>query len=260
VNGFVSRLNLVSDVSAADWVRDRIDTFGPVVGGMLPIGFDAYAKVLHPARGPGNVRIRWSEVADWSGRVLDQDAWFEDLSVPIDADDRGPLPWEQEPPLGEIPEDLLAVLVELLARHTASTHGWFCLWNGWACVHGSMTKTIAWPDDHPPPPGTPTSYRASPAFPETILEGPKVQLPHRDYLLFEGPLDAANELGATVPWGSFTTFERQPPSLWWPDDHAWCAANEIDASFTCIGGSVPLIDELLNHRDLEVLSVTRRVL
>jgi hypothetical protein len=54
------------------------------------------------------------------------------------------------------------------------------------------------------PPGTPTSYRASPAFPETILKGPKVQLPNRDYLLFQGPLDAADELGATVQWGSAT--------------------------------------------------------
>jgi hypothetical protein len=119
-----------------------------------------------------------------------------------------------------------------------------------------MMKTIAWPADHPPPPGTPANYRASPAFPETILKGPKVQLRNRDYVLFEGPLDAANELGATVPWGSFTMFERQPPSLSWPDDHAWCAANGIDASFTCIGGPVPLIDELLNHQDLEVLPVT----
>jgi hypothetical protein len=41
--------------------------------------------------------------------------------------------------------------------------------------------------------------------------------------------------------------------LWWPDDHSWCAANEIDASFTCIGGSRSLIDELLRHPDLETL-------
>jgi hypothetical protein len=43
--------------------------------------------------------------------------------------------------------------------------------------------------------------------------------------------------------------------LWWPDDRAWCAGNEIDASFTCIGGSRALIDELLARHDLEVLEL-----
>jgi hypothetical protein len=259
MSGFVSRLNLVSDVSAGAWVRDRINDFGPVIGGMLPIGFDAYAKVLHPALGPGEARTRWSEVAAWTGQLLDQNTWFQDLSQPIDPDDRRPTPWQQEPTLGEIPEDLLAVLTDVLSGHTTSTHGWFCLWDGWACVHGSMVRSMSWPVDRPAAPGTPTSYRASPAFPPNVLEGPKVRLSSRDYLLFQGPLDAANELGANVPWGSFTTFERQPPSLWWPDDHAWCAATEIDASFTCIGGAGQLIDELLNHEDLEVLRVTPSV-
>jgi hypothetical protein len=37
------------------------------------------------------------------------------------------------------------------------------------------------------------------------------------------------------------------------------AANEIDASFSCIGGAGQLIDELLNHEDLEVLRVTTGV-
>jgi hypothetical protein len=256
MNDFVARVRVVCDVAAAEWVRERIDNFGPVVGGMLPVGFDAYAKVLHPALGAGEAKIRWSEVAGWSGQALDQDAWFQDLSVPPDGERRGPQPWVQEPVRGEIPEDLMTVFTELLGRYTTSTNGWFCLWEGWGSVHGSMTRTIAWAVDHPPPPGMPTSYRASPAFPQAVLDGPKVRLPGRDYLLFEGPLDAANELGVNVPWGSFTTFERQPPSLWWPDDHAWCAANDIDASFSCIGGTVPLIDELLKHPDLEVLPIT----
>jgi hypothetical protein len=84
-----------------------------------------------------------------------------------------------------------------------------------------------------------------------------VHLPTRDYFLFEGPIDAAGELGAEVSWrpGGKHTFERQTPSLWWPDDHAWCAANEIEASFTCIGGTRELIDELLEHPGLEVLEL-----
>lgn len=257
MNEFVSRLNVVDGVSPADWVRERIDDFGPVVGGMLPRGFDAYAKVLHPAIGANDAKVRWFEVARWSGQLLDQDAWFEDVSVPIDGEARGPQPWTQEPRRGEIPEDLLAVVIDVLSRHTSSAHGWFCLWDGWATVQGSMQMTMGWLGDHPPLPGTPSGYQASPAFPPSVLDGPKVRLPHREYLLFEGPLDAANELGVDVPWGPFTMWERQPPSLWWPDDCVWCAANEIDASFTCVGGSTLLIDELLQHAGLEVLPVSR---
>jgi hypothetical protein len=120
-----------------------------------------------------------------------------------------------------------------------------------------MSMTVGWPEDNPPPPGTPSEFDAEPAFPPEILDGPKVHMPAREYLLFEGPLDAPGELGAEVSWspGGQRTFEHQTPSLWWPDDRAWCAANEIDASFTCIGGSRALIDELLGHRELEVLEL-----
>jgi hypothetical protein len=47
----------------------------------------------------------------------------------------------------------------------------------------------------------------------------------------------------------------KPPACGWPDDHTWCAGNEIDASFTCIGGSRALIDELLADTELEVVEL-----
>jgi hypothetical protein len=178
------------------------------------------------------------------------------LSVRSARVDRGPRPWQHDPQLGEVPEELLAVLVQVLSRHTTSTDGWFCMWDGWGTINGSMTKAIAWAADHAPPSGTPTTFHASAAFPPSVLDGPKVRFPGRNYLLFVGPLDAANELGVEVPWGSFATWERQPPSIWWPQDQAWCAANEIDASFTCIGGPTSLIKELLQHPDLEVIAIT----
>jgi hypothetical protein len=85
-------------------------------------------------------------------------------------------------------------------------------------------------------------------------------LPTREYLLFEGPLAAVAELGGFVTWdpGEDRSFERQTPSLWWPDDRVWCVGNEIDASFTCIGGSRALIDELLADPELEVLELDPR--
>lgn len=267
---FGSRLALAGDVSPADWVQERIDTFGPVVGGMLPRGFAAYAQILHPAFN-GDRPVRWAEVAAWAGRPLEPAAWFQDICVPAPDRGDGPAPWTEEPRNGEIPAKVLAVLTEILLGHTTARRGWFCLWEGWGFVHGSMSRGTAWPVDNPPPPGTPSHFEALPAFPSEVRDGPKVLLPHREYLLFEGPLEAAGELGGTVSWrpvddagnpiGSAfakpldTSSETHTPSLFWPSDHAWCAANEIDASFTCVGGSRALIEAMLNQPELEVMPV-----
>lgn len=74
----------------------------------------------------------------------------------------------------------------------------------------------------------------------------------RSYVMFEGPIDAAIELGGWVDWGQHPEFIRQSPNIWWPDDHAWCVASEIDYEFTYVGGSRELIDDLLALSCLEV--------
>jgi hypothetical protein len=238
----------VADTSPADWVRDRIGDFGSGVCGVLPHGYDAYARLLHPASSPGNVPVRWSEVAAWAGRTLGPEDWFEDIASPANGVEPGPRPWNGEPAEDKIPEHKLAVLCEVLARHTSSEHGWFCLWDGWGNLSGHMSVVLGYPADNLPPPGTPSRFQASPASPEEVLNGPRVELPHREYLLFEGPLEAVNELGGSISHGPYRRVETQPPNLFWPYDHAWCVATEIDFDFTCFGGTPTLIDELLTVR------------
>ena len=166
-------------------------------------------------------------------------------------------PWADAPREGKIPDEVLGRLTPVLARHTSSEHGWFCLWEGWGFLTGSMSRIVAWHVDHQPPPGTPSHYQSRPALTPEERKRAKVHLPTRDFYLFEGLLAAACELGAFVTWepGGGREFERQTPSIWWPDDRAWCAGNEIDSTCTCIGGSRSLIDELLAHPDLEVLEL-----
>jgi hypothetical protein len=41
-------------------------------------------------------------------------------------------------------------------------------------------------------------------------------------------------------------------NLWWPDDHAWCVATEIDLDSTYVGASEACIEELLANSELEV--------
>jgi hypothetical protein len=41
-------------------------------------------------------------------------------------------------------------------------------------------------------------------------------------------------------------------NLWWPDDHAWCVATEIDLDSTYVGASEACIEELLANSKLEL--------
>lgn len=80
----------------------------------------------------------------------------------------------------------------------------------------------------------------------------RVKLPYREYLLFEGPLDAATEIGWFMPNGHFVP---QSPNLFWPRDHAWCVASEIDLFCTLVAGSNRLADKLLAEPILETWRV-----
>jgi hypothetical protein len=89
-------------------------------------------------------------------------------------------------------------------------------------------------------------------FRSAVQNPTRVQLPNRNYLLFEGSLEAAIEIGWTMPGG---TFVPQSPNLFWPSDHAWCVASEIDLFCTLVAGSNALITELAGEPRLEVLRV-----
>jgi hypothetical protein len=253
---FVPRLSLATDVSQAAWLAETALQHG-VAASFVPTGLEAYAQVLHPAETSEGDPVRWRAVADWLQVPLLSGVWFQDLEELAAGRPERDRPWVLAPQEGEIPGDVLDRLTPVLNRHTRSEHGWFCLWDGWGFLTGSMSRVVAWHIDHQPPAGTPSRYHTRPAFPSEAHKSSKVHLPTRDYFLFEGPLTAISELGAVVTWepGGERSFEPQTPSLWWPDDRAWCAGNEIDSTCTCIGGSRALIDELLGHADLEVLEL-----
>lgn len=47
----------------------------------------------------------------------------------------------------------------------------------------------------------------------------------------------------------------QTASLWWPDDHAWCVATEVDHDSTYVGCSPGCLDALLGEPALEVFAI-----
>jgi hypothetical protein len=163
--------------------------------------------------------------------------------------------------VGELAPDLLAALCEVLEPHTSTAaRCWFCLWEGWGWVGGRPSAALIG--------GPGSEFKLGPAFPPEVMDGPRVRLPGRDYILFEGPLNAATEMGqryaeqiaAAHPDVDLEArgidvdaFTPQSPSLFWPDDRSWCVATEIDLDSTYVGGSQALVDAILADSQFEPL-------
>jgi hypothetical protein len=135
--------------------------------------------------------------------------------------------------LAQIDPGLLATLCTILGEHTGSPLAcWFCIWVG-----------LGWLRDDPN-----AETELAPNLLEALRNTSRLRFPWRDYLLFEGPLDAATEFGWTLAGARFVP---ESPNLFWPQDHAWCVATEVDLPFTLVAGSNALAEHLIGHARLE---------
>lgn len=228
------------DVSAASWIVDRLHPFASDLGSIVPEGFEAYARVLHPAwreESDRRVKVRWSQLARTAGVTLQSTTRFEQLEVSAASHDA------EEPLVGTLELEQLNVLVELLASFTTTAQScWFGVWEGYGWMHGppATVRLVA----HPP------GMSSAPPMPEWDLPdppppGPRMQIPGRALVLYSGPIEAAT---------AFCDFPAlQSPNLWWPHDRAWCVATEIDFRSTYLGAARGLIDRVLNDERLEAL-------
>src|SRR6185437_16494782 len=98
-----SRLNFATDVSAADWVIANVGPFGSGVGALVPRGFAAYARILHPAWEAGDRPVTWAKVAAWSGRVIHPRVQFEAIAKPAAGAGTTAPPWQGAPDPGTLP-------------------------------------------------------------------------------------------------------------------------------------------------------------
>lgn len=255
------------DVEAAGWIAELLHPFAQDVGAVVPPGFEAYARIFHPAWryvDGDKIEVRWSDVAEASGRAVHAEMQFHSIAVPVPGRQTGPPPWSGEPRLGVISDRQARALIGLLSRNTSAPDACcFCLWDGYASLNrGAMAVNVftyvgpprflgrrwwqhvfirtGWRPRFQPPlrPPTPPTYPGPPPPTE-----PRVHLPGRDYLLFKG------SVGQGAGW-------EDGPNLWWPDDRSWCVASEIDFPYTYVGGSARLIEEILAHPLLEALPAT----
>jgi hypothetical protein len=237
-----------SDVQQADWIGPRLGSWddGHTITIVVPAGFEAYARVLHPVETAdnGDRLVRWADVAAWSGMPLRPDAQFHSIALPPSAPDRPPPYRSQGPQEGSLWRPDAEVLAAIGRDWTATPEDcWFCVWDGFgwgsAITFAMLTET-----------GQPREIIQEPGrdpVPGQVRAGPRVRLPHRDYFLYAGAAAAVAALASLDGTGG------QCPNLWWPADRAWCVASEIDLPWTYVGGPRGLIDAILADERIEAL-------
>lgn len=221
------------------WIADALERyigkkgyFGAVAG-VIPDGFEAYARIFHPvdeygAPGPG---LRWADLARANNTVFHPEAQFHRLArtelyrhALFHGRDVG------QAPTGEMFQAELAALAELLAAQTAPTQDIFqAVWVGWDGFE---------PGRHGIPIG--------PGSTLTVANG------LRDYWVFRGSMaELIRPPWFDEEWGR----SEQTPNLVWPADRSWCMASEIDFDSTLVGGTAELIAAVVHSPGLEALEV-----
>lgn len=223
-------LHVVKDVGEADWVVGGVASFGRLVAGSLvPGGFEGYARlfhpayhsvVAHPAHPAHSAHLDETEVRWGTVAAANQRGAHAGMQWPAVAGPSGGGTWDEEPEAGSLPIAQAAALLAVLERFTGSEDCFYAIWDGF----GGLTVP---------------------------LDGPRVEMPGRPMVLLRGPLaDAAEVSMEDWPW-------QQSPSLWWPEDRAWCVATDVDQNSTYLGASRACVDALVAAPALEVWPVSR---
>jgi hypothetical protein len=247
-------LTLRTDVAPTDWVDENLLPLrkageGVRVGEIVPTGFEAYARILHPASrrvGDRYEPIAWSELARSRGKTIHPEVQLKAL---LGDEFRQPPAWGELPEEDSIPKGLRAPLVDILRRFTRTPDTcWFCIWEGYGSWFGGR-ELMAYSDM------SESAMRARKREADrrarreaTALEQiPKASIMGgmRRCLVFTGSIDALP--GLTIGGWSHT------PNWWWPDDRAWIVVSELDAPSTYVGGSGALVKAILGEPQLEAV-------
>jgi hypothetical protein len=207
------------------WIAEGRRPFSDyAVGSLVPAGFEAYARIFHPAWAPSKRKdtpVRWDAVAAWSGHAMHALAQWESLSTPV-AGIRPSPPFVAPPDTDGLPPDTLAVLCGLLSARTQTVGDCFIgVWEGYG-----------WPVE---------------MWGREVLD-----LEERTYVVRRGALGLALE----IEWEPVPG-QRLPsaPNLLWPADRRWFVASDTDLDSTYLGGSRDLVNALLEDHALEAWAV-----
>ncbi len=213
-------INPSNNLSAAEWLVDSLLPFERhVAGSVVPPGYAAYARILHPARSRTRY-VRWAEIAKWSGRVYHPGMQFESIATPAAGSTVSPQPWNGHVPHGGMPSSQASALAAVLRHFTRTPDTvWYLVWEGYGFLDPSCAARL-------PRPGAPPGR------------------PVRSYLLYRGCLDDAADLGIAV-------HHHVVADYWFPEDRAWCVATDVDLFWAYVGGSRPCVEAVRGSAELE---------
>jgi hypothetical protein len=236
-------LRVCDEATPAAWIAPRLGGEFGAVARTVPRGYAAYVRICHPVANRDGSPASWSGVAATTGRrahPLMQ--WHALVRSPDPLNMAGSLWRGTDPSRGNLEHAALGALCELLADHTTTPADcFFCLWDGYGWVEQVWTPPSFWAAARD------RAQERGPAFSAQELSQPRVELPGRSYLLLAGALPAA----LAIVWVPF----RQSPNLFWPADHAWCAATELDFDATLIAGTSELVEAILASPALDAWPV-----
>jgi hypothetical protein len=247
-------LTLRTDVAPTEWIDEcllphRGVSEGVRVGEIVPTGFEAYARILHPASrrvGDRFEPITWSELARTRGKTIHPEVQLKAL---LGDEFRHSAPWGELPEADSIPEGLRAPLVEILRRFTRTADRcWFCIWEGYgAWFGGHDLNTYSDTSRSAQRARKREAFRRDEREAAAMEQIPKASIMGgmRRCLVFTGSIDAVPDL--TIGHMSCT------PNWWWPDDRAWIVVSELDAPSTYVGGSAALAQAILDDPQLEAV-------
>ena len=229
-------LTLLHNATPGRWVEEALGRRFAHVESLVPKGYAAYARLLHPAMTQEYQPVRWSTVAEWSGKIYHSLMAFEGISVPKIGYGSVDQPWVYEPAEDMIEQEDIVELSSLLSEYTATPdHYYFAVWDGYGSFSAGASALV-------------TTSGGIPLLPAVGVErAQRIKGVGREYLLYSGP-------------PSFSDFFDFPgldgPNLWWPADRSWCVSTDIDQDSTYIGASEECVERLLSHPSLEVLRTT----
>lgn len=222
-------LPVENDISRGVWISAGRRHGEPgTVASLVPAGFEACARVFHPAvryAGDDDVEVSWAEVAAHNGTRPHPLMQWHTITGSWDAqpaEDQAPV-WDDGPAEGHLPVGLAARLAEVLARHTTTPRD--CVLGRWDGFGYDL------PDPVSPP--------------RLLLRG------GHDVVLVRGTVGDADRNLAPEP-------HEQSANLWWPADEAWCVVTDIDLTSTYVGGSAACIAELRRTPGIEAFPAAPR--
>lgn len=243
-----SMMQPVDDASVSAWIAQRLTTGSGAITTVVPCGFDAYVRVLHPVDVDGKRIVRWRNVAAATGRTLHPLVQWWRLIDAEDSNNPQSELWDgDEPDVGSIDQPDNQRLLDVLTHHTNSpANVYFALWDGWGFLRAGATAHyftgVRRFFSHP----VPVAPMAS-----RLIDGPRLRHPGRDYVVLSGSLSEASKIPDIVgarPW-------RPSANLVWPQDRSWCVATEVDFDSTLVGCSREAAKEILVCGDLEAFPI-----